>query len=142
MKSTEDLWDEMIKTDTVEEFIENNRESINFKGVPELMKYYIKSKKLKNKTIFDEANISRTYGQQILSGRKKPSRDVLIQLCFGLHLNLEETQHFLKVCGQQGLYMRENRDLYVIYAIKNKKSLTELNIDLENKGIELFGSGK
>ncbi len=142
MKSTEDLWNEMLETDTVEEFIKNNRDSINFKGAPELMKYYIKSKKLKNTKVFAEAGISRTYGQQILSGEKNPSRDVLIQLCFGLHLNLEETQHFLKVCGQQGLYMRENRDLYTIYAIKDKKSLTELNIDLANKGIELLGSGK
>lgn len=142
MKKTSDLWDEMLKTDTIEEFIENNRDSINFKGAPELMRLYIQSKKLKNIKVFEEAGISRTYGQQILAGEKNPSRDVLIQLCFGMHLSLDETQHFLKVCGQQELYMRENRDLYTIYAIKNGKSLVELNIDLENKGIEIFGSAK
>lgn len=140
MKSTTDLWDEMLETDTVEEFIKNNRESINFKGAPELMKYYIKTKKLKNKKVFEEANISRSYGNEILAGRKNPSRDVLIQLCFGLHLNLDETQHFLKVCGKKELYTKSRRDLYTIYAFKDKKSLVELNIELEKKGVKIFGS--
>ena len=43
-----------------------------------------------------DSGLDRTYCYQIFSGKKLPSRDKVLALCFGLWLDFEETQRLLK----------------------------------------------
>ena len=137
-KPTDDLWNEMLGTDTVDEFFENNLDEIVFNGLPDLVNYFINAKGLKKSTVFEDAMIERHFGYQILNGTRNPSRDKVLQLCFGLKLNLSEAQRLLKVGGYRELYIREPRDAVIIFALKDGKSLVEANIKLEEKKLSLF----
>ena len=67
------------------------------------------------------------YLHQVFAGRRNPSRDRLIGLCFGLSATLEETQELLKQCGLAQLYPKVRRDAIIIYGLVNGVSLFDVN---------------
>ncbi len=81
-----------------------------------------------NKTkAIEKSNLNNIYAYEIFSGKKKPSRDKLIQPAFGMELNLLCTQRLLKVAGHSELYPRIKRDSIIIFAVNNSLSLIECN---------------
>ncbi len=138
MKPTDDLWNEMLNTDTVDEFVGNNLDDIVFNGLEEMFDYFKEQKKLRSMEVYDGAMISRTFGRQIITGERGATRDKIIQFCFGLKLDLEEAQRFIKISGNRELYLRDLRDSVIIFAIKDGKSLLEANLELERKKLRLL----
>ena len=137
-KPTDDLWNEMLGTDSVDEFFKNNSEEIIFNGLEELIEFHIKTKNLKKSKVFEDAMIERHFGYQIIGGTRNPSRNKLIQLCFGLKLNLSEAQRLLKTGGCRELYIRDPRDAVIAFALRDGKSLNDVNIELDEKGLSPF----
>lgn len=71
------------------------------------------------------ADISRSYGYQILRGERIPGRDILLRTALALHLSVEETQRLLTLGGCAVLYPRLRRDAAVIFALNQSLSLLE-----------------
>lgn len=71
------------------------------------------------------ADISKSYGYQILRGERVPGRDILLRTALSLHLSLKETQRLLAVGGCGALYPRVRRDAAVIFALHQKMTLLE-----------------
>lgn len=71
------------------------------------------------------ADISKSYGYQILRGERKPGRDILLRTAFLLRLPLKETQRLLAVGECGALYPKVRRDAAVIFALNQKLSLLE-----------------
>lgn len=71
------------------------------------------------------ADISRSYGYQILRGERIPGRDILLRTALALHLSVEETQRLLTLGGCAVLYPRIRRDAAVIFALNQSLSLLE-----------------
>ena len=71
------------------------------------------------------ADISRSYGYQILRGERIPGRDILLRTALALHLSVEETQRLLTLGGCAVLYPRVRRDAAVIFALNQNLSLLE-----------------
>ena len=71
------------------------------------------------------ADISRSYGYQILRGERIPGRDILLRTALALHLSVEETQRLLTLGGCAVLYPRIRRDAAVIFALNQNLSLLE-----------------
>lgn len=70
-------------------------------------------------------NLERSYGYQLLNGRRKPSREHLIKTAILLHLGLEETQRLLKIGHREVLYPRVKRDAIAVFAIDKRLDLLE-----------------
>lgn len=71
------------------------------------------------------ANISKSYGYQILRGERIPGRDILLRTALALRLPLKETQRLLAVGGCGALYPRVRRDAAVIFALNQNMTLLE-----------------
>lgn len=71
------------------------------------------------------ANISKSYGYQILRGERLPGRDILLRTALALSLNLKDTQRLLAVGGCGALYPKVRRDAAVIYALNQHMSLID-----------------
>lgn len=71
------------------------------------------------------ANLSKSYGYQILRGERIPGRDVLLRTALVLRLSLQETQRLLALGGCGALYPRVRRDAAVIFALNQHMSLLE-----------------
>lgn len=71
------------------------------------------------------ADISRSYGYQILRGERIPGRDILLRTALAVRLSVEETQRLLTLGGCAVLYPRLRRDAAVIFALNQSLSLLE-----------------
>ena len=71
------------------------------------------------------ADVSKSYGYQILRGERVPGRDILLRTALALHLSVEEAQRLLTLGGCAALYPRLRRDAAVIFALNQSLSLLE-----------------
>ena len=71
------------------------------------------------------ADISKSYGYQVLRGERIPGRDILLRTALVLKLSLKEAQRLLAVGGCGALYPKIRRDAAVIFALNQKMTLLE-----------------
>lgn len=71
------------------------------------------------------ADISKSYGYQVLRGERIPGRDILLRTALTLQLSLKETQRLLAVGSCGALYPKVRRDAAVIFALNQKLTLWE-----------------
>lgn len=95
---------------------------ISFENFVELV---LQKKDMKKSDMIRRTGLHRTYAYQILSGKKKPSRDKVLRFAFGLMLNLDETQKLLAAAAFNPLYPKNKRDSIIIFCILNGKSIFE-----------------
>lgn len=137
-KSTEELYKLIKEKRDVAEYLQENSSELLFSSVHELLEFHINSKGLNRSEVIDKANLAKSYGYQILQGKKNASRDKLLCLCFGMELNLSETNRVLKQAGLSALYPRVPKDAIIISCIEQKKSLMEVNEKLDELGEKIL----
>lgn len=95
------------------------------------------------KDIHKKSGITKSYFYALTEGAKtNPSRDIMIRLCFGLGLDLNGTQRFLKTFGAAVLYARNRRDSIIIHALDNGLSVRQCDENLFEYGEKpLVGGG-
>lgn len=137
-KSTEQLLNEIKSTNEIQKFIDSNSEEFSSEPLHKLLCEMIKSSGLKKSDVVRRSGLNRVYTYQILQGRRLPSRDKLVALCFGMQLTLDETNDLLKSAGLAELYARSKRDSLIIYAINSKKNIFFVNELLFDNGFEIL----
>ena len=85
----------------------------------------------KNSDIIRNSDIEKSYYYQIIKGKRIPGRDKIISLCIGAGLNQEETSYALILNENAPLYMRKRRDRIIAFALKERLSVTETNLLLD-----------
>lgn len=139
---TEDLLNRLIKIrkrSDLKTYIESNtyeKDNIDFHD------YILKvcrDKGYRKSDIIRNADINRTYGYQILSGFKMPSRDKVLQICMGNRFTRGEANRALSLSNWGILYAKNPRDSIIIYCLNNCLSLIEANIILHEHGYESLG---
>ncbi len=139
-KNTEELTNDIIKTSNIKEYITDNNQDFIDQKFHTLLREIIIEKNLNNKDVIEKSNLNRVYFYHLLSGKRKPSRNKILQLAFGLDLDIKETQHLLKISGINMLYSKRKRDAVIIYALNNHISLMEAELLLEEEGEALICS--
>jgi hypothetical protein len=123
--TTEILNNKILKSDNIEEFLEDNKNSLNNSNFCNVLYKIIEEKELSIANALKKSLINSSYGYQIFNGRRIPSRDKVIQLILGLNLSLSQGNNLLKLTEKSPLYVRNERDAIFIYAINKKMSLIE-----------------
>ena len=101
----------------------------------------INKKGLKNSEVYATANISKQYFSKLLKGQVKPSKEKVLALAVGLHLNLDETVDFLRLAGY-ALSPISQTDVIVEYFIKHKDySVMKIDIVLFDYGLDPLSKG-
>ena len=108
----------LLKAKNIQDFLADNQENMLALTLSEYLMLLLRQKKLKRADVVRDSGIENAYVYQIFNGEKKPSRDKLIALAFGLHLNAEETQRMLKLGGCSELYARVARDAIILFAVQ------------------------
>jgi transcriptional regulator with XRE-family HTH domain len=131
---TQKMLNNIIKADDIKGFVEKNITNYNETTFNKYITCLIYKKGIKKSDIVKDSGLSTPYVYQIISGTKKPKRNKLIQLAFGLGLSYDETQNMLKLAEIGPLYPRNKRDSIIIYAINNNKNIYELDDMLDEIG--------
>lgn len=71
--------------------------------------------------------IERSYFYHILSGKKKPGRNMVIRIALCLPATLQETNQMLRLAGLSELYPKRRWDATVIYAVTHQYSMEQTN---------------
>jgi transcriptional regulator with XRE-family HTH domain len=96
-------------------------------------------KELVPEQVIRKAGIERSYGHQLFNGTRKPSRDKVIQLAFGLGLDLDETQKMLQLAQKSPLYPKIKRDAAIVYCLTHDKDIMETQTMLHSLDLTLLG---
>lgn len=137
-KTTELLMNELKDSKNIDSFLTKNSEEILDLSLSSYLKELLQKYGLKKSEVFRGAGlVGNCYGYDIFrNDLKKPSRDVLIRICIGFPLSVEETQKVLR-CGQvRPLYPRDERDAYILFALNQKYNLDRLNDLLYEHNLE------
>ena len=99
--------------------------------------------KLSRSAVIRDANISRTYGYQIMDGTRVGKRDYYLAIAFAMKLDLTTTQRMLAVTSSGALHALLKRDAAIIFAINHEydnlklyEFLLELDLPPLDTGIE------
>lgn len=118
MISTTAAENNLLKAKSILDFLRKNRKYMLDLTLSEYLMSLLKQKKLKRADVVRDSGLEKAYVYQIFDGKKHPSRDKLIAIAFGLHLNSKETQRMLKLGGCSELYARQTRDAIILFAIQ------------------------
>ena len=134
--STEASNSNLGKATDFEDFLAMNQENMLTLTFSEYLMMLLEQNELKRADVVRDSGLEKAYVYQIFDGEKKPSRDKLIALAFGLHLNVEETQRMLKLGGCSELYARTKRDALILFCILRKKSIYDTDVALYKRGLD------
>lgn len=128
-KDTEKLLELLRKSGSIDSYLQENSDFFIDCTLKEYLNMLIREKKLTIAQISRSSDLSDRYCYQFLSmsNPRCPSREVLLCLCIGMHLNFDETQTALKIAKYAPLYPKNERDSIILFGIENRQSLMEIN---------------
>lgn len=127
MKDTNNLRQELMEAADLDQFLSDNQESFISGNVCGMLNQLFLKRKCSKAALAKQSGMSEVYLHQVFSGRRNPSRNRLLCLCFGLNAKLEEAQELLKLCGLAQLYPKNKRDAIIQYGLLNGMSLFAVN---------------
>ena len=104
-KNTDNLQQELMNAPDLNQFLSQNQKQFVNPNVAELLNRLFERKNISKASLAKQAGMSEIYLHQIFAGRRNPSRNRLLCLCFGLDASVEETQELLKLCGMAQPYI-------------------------------------
>lgn len=105
---------------------------------PEYFQIYLQQNELETADVISASGLERHYAYQILNGTKtRPSKNKIIALCIGAHMNLKDTQRCLKLSKNASLYPKDTGDALIITHINNEQwNIVKLNAELWSHNLE------
>ena len=135
-KETDNLQQELMDSPDLTRFLSQNQDHFVNKSTAELLNLLFEKKNISKAALAKQSCMSEIYLHQIFAGRRNPSRNRLLCLCYGLEANVEETQELLKLCGMAQLYPKLKRDAIIYYGLQHKLNLFEINDKLFDENEE------
>lgn len=99
MIDTNNLWQELMESPNLDQFLSEHEGNFQTGSVCDLLNQLFQKRRISKAALAKQSGMSEVYLHQVFAGRRNPSRNRLLCLCFGLSATLEETQKLLKQCG-------------------------------------------
>ena len=139
-RTTQELMNALLSKGRVEDYLRENEGEMLSDTLASCLDALLSRHGLKKGAVIEAAQIERSYGYQLFSGRRgTPSRDVLLSLALAMHLSVEETQTLLRTVGLAMLYPRVRRDSVILRALADGASVMDCNDRLDDCGEPALG---
>ena len=138
-RRTEELLALLFKEQSLAHFFQQEETSFELPPFCEYISALCKKRGEVPERVIARANLEKSYGHQLFTGKRNPSRDTVLQLAFGFEASVEEAQEMLKIARKSPLYPRAKRDTAVIYCLHNHISLVDTQIILYDLGLLVLG---
>ncbi len=127
MKQTDALQQELMASSDLSRFLTENEDNFETMDCGACLMRLAEGMDCSKAELARRAGMSTVYLYQVFSGRRRPSRDRMISLCFGLECSVDTAQELLKKTGFQGLYPKNRRDAIILYCLDKGYTLQETN---------------
>ncbi len=139
--STEELLKLLFIESSLDQLLARGSTSFGFPELSDYISSLCRQRGEAPERIIRRANIEKSYGHQIFSGRRSPSRDTVLQLAFGFEMDYETAQELLKIARKSLLHPRVKRDMVVVFCLQHHLSVVDCQIYLDKYGLPLLGEG-
>lgn len=127
-KDTEQLENELVAASSVEDFLADNKDNFKNFTLAEYLNKLLQEKNLTKSELIKRSQLDTTYVYHVFSGvTKKPARTNVIALALALKLSPKETNYLLYYAGVEKLYVRNEWDSIIFFALENHLSVNETN---------------
>lgn len=133
-KLTEELLGELLEAPSIDEFVGGN--VLGHRRLSDYLNELLAAKRLKRSDVVRMANLNETFGYQIFTGARNPSRNKVLQIAFAMALTLREANRALEAAGVSSLYSKNRRDAIIIFCLDRGCSLQKVNEELYRFGEE------
>ena len=130
---------QLFQTSNLPAFFRQNQQTMEVPALTEHLRQLCADRGLVPERVIRAASIDRTYGHQIFNGTRRPSRDKVLQLAFGLGVGVEETQRLLRLADRSPLYPKLRRDAIILYCLNRRKGLAETQELLQSRELSILG---
>ena len=137
--STDELLALLFKERNLEQFLQRNESAYLTASFSEYLNDWCRKRVEVPEQVIRRANLEKSFGHQLFSGKRKPSRDTVIQLAFAMDADVPQAQEMLKIARKSPLYPRIKRDTVIIYCLHNHISLVETGIILTDLKLPALG---
>ena len=126
-KNTGQLLQELMDSNDLDRVLSENDTSFREDSLTDALQRLFDARDISKATLAKNSGISEVYLHQVFSGRRSPSRNRLLCLCFGLGASVDEAQELLRHARLAPLYSRDRRDAIVIFGLSHNMTLGEIN---------------
>lgn len=131
---TEELLRELLDAPCIERFIEDH--DLTAPSLAGFLTHLLEERGLDRAAVVRSASLNETFGYQIFTGARNPSRNKVLQIAFAMALSLREVNRALRAAGVSSLNPRSRRDAIIIFCLDRGRSLQEANEELFRLGEE------
>lgn len=85
----------------------------------DLINCILADKEIRRSDLIRKLNYDRNYGYQLLNGTRLPTKRQIIEMALCIGITTEELQRLLRICGREGLYVRNLEDAKVMFALEH-----------------------
>lgn len=129
-----ELLQELAQAQDLTACIQQNESQFCRDTVPSFLAALYRKRTISKAELARRSGVSQVYLHQVFAGRRTPSRDRLLCLCFGLSLSLDETQRLLRLAVCAPLWPLNRRDAIVLYSISHGLTLPQAEQALQSLG--------
>lgn len=129
---TEEVLHELLEAPDIDTFIAGHE--FPSCTLSEYLQEMLKKKHLERARVVRMADLNETFGYQIFTGARNPSRNKVLQIAFAMALTLRETNRALSAAGVATLTCKSRRDAIIIFCIDHGCSLQKVNEELYRLG--------
>lgn len=129
---TEELIDELLDSPAIDAYLRDRTESEI--TLASYLQRLLDEKHLKRVQVVRMADLNETFGYQIFTGARHPSRDKVLQICFAMALSLREANRALGYADAGRLDCRSRRDAIIIFCLDKGCPLQKVNEELYRFG--------
>ena len=131
---TEEVLQELLDAPSLDAFVDGRE--FPAETLAGFLGHMLEKKHLKCSRVVRMADLNETFGYQIFTGARNPSRDKVLQIAFAMALTLRETNRALRAAGTSSLNPKCRRDAIIIFCIGQGCSLQKVNEELYRLGEE------
>ena len=127
-KNTTELETELTKSDDVKKFLSANAENFREFTLAEYLKKLFAEKNLVKAQVIRDSQLDEGYVKKLFQGDIKiPAREKILALAVAMKLSPKETDYLLYYSGNEKLYVRNDWDAVIFFALENQQSVAETN---------------
>ena len=140
LMNTDELLKLLFKERSLKQFLHRDESAFLLPSFPEYLSRWCREHQEIPERLILRANLDKSFGHQLFSGKRNPSRDTVLQLAFAMGADVEQAQEMLRITQKSLLYPRIKRDTVIIYCLHNHISLNDTEIILYDLQLPLLGS--
>ena len=106
-KLTEELLNELLDAPSIDGYIREH--DFAAPSLSDYLKQLLQEKGLERSRVVRMADLNETFGYQIFTGARHPSRNKVLQIAFAMALTLKETNRALTAAGANVLNCKDRR---------------------------------